>query len=74
MITNKIAFLLKEVDAAGKKFYRLPVRRGDSIDDIRTNELLTNILSDVDNILNNWETHLQPRDEKANWLRDILGN
>ena len=61
------------MDAGGKQFYRLPVRRGDSIDDIRTNELLSNILSDVDNILNNWKTHPQPRNDKANWLRDILG-
>merc|ERR1712088_404865 len=67
-----------EVEAASldtNKFYRMPVRRADLFDDnAKTNELLSNILSDVDTILSNWEMHpqQQPRDDKASWLRDIL--
>merc|ERR1712110_318510 len=67
---------LPEVKAASldtNKFYRMPVRRADLFDDnAKTNELLSNILSDVDTILSNWEMNPQPRDDKATWLRDIL--
>merc|ERR1712112_536398 len=64
---------LPEVNAASidtNKFYRMPDRRADIFEDnAKTNELLSNILSDVDAILSNRE---QPRDNKASWLRDIL--
>merc|ERR1712110_69473 len=68
---------LPEVKAASlytNKFYRMPVRRADLFDDnAKTNELLSNILSDVDIILSNWEIHQQqPRDNQATWLRDVL--
>merc|ERR1711936_1100653 len=67
----------QEMEAASldtNKFYRMPVKRSDLFDDnAKTNELLSNILSDVDTILSNWEIHQQPpRYDKATWLRDVL--
>ena len=35
---------------------------------------MSDILSDVDNILGDWEVNGGPKDTKAMWLRDILGN
>ena len=56
---------------AGPRFYRVPARRADYE---AHNELMSDILSDVDNILGDWEVNGGPKDTKAMWLRDILGN
>merc|ERR1711902_457274 len=66
-----------EVEAAGRQLYRQPSRRSELFANYpKTNELLSNILSDVDTILNNWEIHeQQPQDNnKPTWLRDVLEN
>merc|ERR1711860_332130 len=58
---------------AGRQFYRVPTRRSSEFQ--AHNDLMSDILSDVDNILGDWEVNGgAPKDSKNLWLRDVLEN
>ena len=44
-----------------------------NLDNFQANELMADIMSDVDAILNEWDVHGGPRNDKAMWLKDVLG-
>ena len=63
-------FIFLKVEA-GRQFYRVPTRRSSEFQ--AHNDLMSDILSDVDNILGDWEVN-GPKDSKNLWLRDVLEN
>ena len=66
-----MVFIFLKVEA-GRQFYRVPTRRSSEFQ--AHNDLMSDILSDVDNILGDWEAIGAPKDSKNMWLRDVLEN